>query len=106
MQVAFEIGQGEIRRVERSEHPLSLRRGLAETPCLMLLVTHDGLTEEIRQRSEIVAAAVDELALSRVGNGHANIALAESIRLEVPSADPLQVVATKPQPATLRVRIK
>src|ERR1700722_15580534 len=103
MHLAVEIGQTEIRRVERGQHPLSLRGGLAEAPRVMLLVGHDRLSEKIRQRGEIVAPARDELAF--VGYRHADVALAESLRLELPSADALEVVATEPQAAADRVRI-
>src|ERR1700730_14323546 len=102
MHLTVEIGQAEIRRVERGQHPLSLRGGLAEAPCVMLLVGHDGLSEQIRQGSEIVAPARDELAL--VGYWHADIGFAETLRLELPSADALEVVATEPQSAAGRDR--
>src|SRR5580704_13087058 len=103
MHLAVEIGQAEIRRVERSEYALSLRRGFAEGPCVMLLVGHDGLSEQARQRCEIVTPARDELAFVRYR--HADVGLAESLRLELPSADALEVVATEPQSAAGRIRI-
>src|SRR5258707_10824899 len=103
MHLAVEIRQGEIRPVERSQHALSLRGSLAEAPRVMLLVGHDGLSEKIRQRDEIVAPACDELAF--VGYRHADVALAKSLRLELPSADALELVATEPQSAARRVRI-
>src|SRR5271168_2077943 len=105
MHLAVEIGQAEIRRVERRQRPPSLGRGLAEAPCVELGVRHDGLSEQNGQRREIVTPGVDELALARAGHGHANVAFAESLRLELPSADPLQVVARKPQPAIRRFSI-
>src|SRR5580692_10595794 len=69
----------------------------------MLLVGHDGLSEQIRQRCEIVTPARDELAFVRYR--HADVGLAESLRLELPSAYALEVVATEPQSAAGRIRI-
>jgi len=71
----------------------------------MLLVSHDWLSQQIRQRREIVTIAIEELALSRVGHRHADIALAESLRLVLPSADAFQIVGGKPQLASGRIRI-
>ena len=105
MHPAVKIGQAEIGRVERGQNSLTLRRRLTERPRVMLLVSGDRLPKQIRQRREIVTAARDELSLVRVRHRHADIALTKSLRIELPPADPLQVVAAKPQTATANVRV-
>src|SRR5579862_7446706 len=100
MHPAVEIGQGEIRRIERCQYPLSLRRRLAEAPCVEFGIRNYRLSEQTRQRREIVTRAStvsrDELALARLRHRHADIALAEALRLVPPSAYSLEVRAREP----------
>src|SRR5271154_2111723 len=105
MHLAVEIGQSEIRRIERSQRALAFRRRLAKAPCVMRFVRHDGLSKKIRQRRQVVAAAIDKLTRTRRGHRHADIAFAKSLRLELPSADPLEIGAAEPQRAARNVRI-
>src|SRR5271156_5038914 len=106
MHLALEIGQREIRRVERRQYPLTFRRGLADAHYIELRVEHDRLSDQSRERRQIISAPrVDELALARVGHRHADLALAESLRLVLPSRDALEVSAIKPQAAAGSVRL-
>src|SRR5271154_2813468 len=106
MHLAVEIGQRKIRRVERRQHPLSFGRSLADAHYVEFRGRPDRLSDKIRERRQVVpSASVDELALARVGHRHADLALAESLRLVLPSRHVLEVSAIKPQAAAGSVRL-
>src|SRR5271156_1984446 len=106
MHLALEIGQSKIRRLERRQQTLSFGRGLADAHYIELRVRHDRLSDQSRVRRQIVPAGrIDELALARVGHRHADLALAESLRLVLPARDALEVSAIQPQAAAGSIRI-
>src|SRR5262252_5551611 len=100
MHLARQVGQGEIRRLEGLKHPPALPRRLPDAPRMVCGVGNDRLAEQAGECHEIVGLARDELCGARGRYCYADLSLAETLRLERPSADPLQVGSTQPQSVT------
>src|SRR5271163_1103417 len=105
MHLPVEIGQAEVRGVERGQQPFSLRGSLAKAPRAELGIDDNRLPKQVSQRSQIVTSVRGELAFTAGRHRHADIALAESVWLELPATDALQVVTPEPQPITRDVSI-
>src|ERR1700686_4288068 len=100
MQLAVEVGQLEIGSFERAQRVAAIGCLRAEIPNAMLRVASPRLAHLVGEPAEVEEGSSvslrGEFALASWRNRHAQIAATDSLRLELPSREPLQLRRVKP----------
>src|SRR5271163_4130778 len=97
MHPTFEVGEREVRRLERRQRALTVLRRFAEAPHLMRFVGYHRLPDQFGQRGEVVAADIFEVSFPRGRNRIALLAFAEALGLALETSDALEVLGAQPQ---------